>query len=272
MRKSIDQKKAEHPGKIRVLLKDEDELTNLGVEKLQLSECLDKMSSEITNLRNTIVTKDKQKENLQRALQDGAALEKSMQDEIEHQHHRAEELEAEIERLQTQNAEGTAGEVTSTLEMRNLKQALHEHRAQLAEKTNQIDSYKQALRNTAEKLEGVSDQSHEKLTSAFEMAGSLRKLLQERDKQFASLENTCQSREVELADVQRKLEATNSTLQITVGSRDARIRELENMLQAKEKEVQATHQQLQNVELAIDANESRARKLEFDLKIMSNML
>ncbi|KAG0616398.1 hypothetical protein M758_5G111900, partial [Ceratodon purpureus] len=87
-------------GVLQVLHKDEDELTNLGVEKLQLSECLDKMSSEITNLRNTIVTKDKQKENLQRALQDGAALEKSMQDEIEHQHHRAEELEAEIERLQ----------------------------------------------------------------------------------------------------------------------------------------------------------------------------
>jgi chromosome segregation ATPase len=75
-------------------------LTSLGVEKLQLNECLDKMSSEITNLRNTIVTKDKQKETLQRALQDGAALEKSMLDEIEHQNHRAEELEAEIERLQ----------------------------------------------------------------------------------------------------------------------------------------------------------------------------
>lgn len=37
-------------------------------------------------------------------------------------------------------------------------------------------------------------------------------------------------------------------------------------------QVQATHQQLQNMELAIDANESRARKLEFDLKVMSNML
>jgi hypothetical protein len=47
-----------------------------------------------------------------------------------------------------------------------------------------------------------------------------------------------QSREMELAEAQRKLEATNSTLSITVGSRDARIRELETMLHAKEKEVQ----------------------------------
>lgn len=45
--------------------------------------------------------------------------------------------------LETQNAEDTAGELTGTLEMRNLKQALHDHRAELAEKTNQIDSYKQ---------------------------------------------------------------------------------------------------------------------------------
>lgn len=83
-----------------MLHKGEDEMAGLGVEKLQLNECLDKMSLEITNLRNTIVSKDKQKENLQRALQDGAALEKSMLDEIGHQHVRAEELEAEIERLQ----------------------------------------------------------------------------------------------------------------------------------------------------------------------------
>lgn len=247
-------------------------MATLGLQKLQLSECLDKMSSEITNLRNTIVCKDKQKENLQRALEDGAVLEKSMLDELEHQHLRAEELEAEVERLQTKNAEASAGDVSSTVEMQNLRQALHEHRAQLAEKTNQIDSYKQALRNTAEKLEGVSDESSEKLTSAFEIAGSLRKLLQERDRQFASLENTCQSREMELAEVQRKLEATNNTLSITVGSRDARIRELEKMLHAKEREVQDAHHKLQNVELAIDANESRARKLEFDLKVMSNML
>jgi len=207
--------------------------------------------------------------------------------------------------LQTKNAEDYAGDASSTVEMQNLRQALHDHRAQLAEKTNQIDSYKQVgeylellvhnprqkilktletycirnifpfnlpiisaylitnlvfllnknsgvislmqdlgkllrlliflsivtqtthsylcqkmlqvvmqirihdlkfflkpncakiqvLRNTAEKLEGsVSDESSEKLTNAFEIAGSLRKLLQERDRQFASLENTCQVR------------------------------------------------------------------------------
>ena len=90
-------------GVLQVLLKEEDEMASSGVEELQLSECLDKMSSEIATLRNTIMSKDRQKENLQRALRNGAALEKSMLDEIEHQHHRAEELEAEIEKLQVQS-------------------------------------------------------------------------------------------------------------------------------------------------------------------------
>ncbi|XP_024397923.1 uncharacterized protein [Physcomitrium patens] len=251
-------------------------MVSLDVEKLQLGECVDKMSSEIADLKNTIVSKDKQKEHLQRALEDGATLEKSMVDEIQLQHRRAQELELEIERLQEnlqrENTEATEGDVNSTLEMQNLMRVLHEHRAQLAEKTKQIDSYKQALINTAERLEGMPGESQEMLESAFEIAGSLRKLLQDRDKQFANLESTCLSREMEILEVQRKLELTDSTLSVTVGSRDARIRELENTLRAMEREVQDTQQQLQNVEQKIDANDSRAKKLELDLKVMSNLL
>ncbi|XP_024397924.1 uncharacterized protein [Physcomitrium patens] len=247
-------------------------MVSLDVEKLQLGECVDKMSSEIADLKNTIVSKDKQKEHLQRALEDGATLEKSMVDEIQLQHRRAQELELEIERLQRENTEATEGDVNSTLEMQNLMRVLHEHRAQLAEKTKQIDSYKQALINTAERLEGMPGESQEMLESAFEIAGSLRKLLQDRDKQFANLESTCLSREMEILEVQRKLELTDSTLSVTVGSRDARIRELENTLRAMEREVQDTQQQLQNVEQKIDANDSRAKKLELDLKVMSNLL
>lgn len=114
-----------------------------------------------------------------------------------------------------------------TLEMRNLKQALHDHRAELAEKTNQIDSYKQ-----------VHLLSLHHGSNAFEIAGSLRQLLQERDRQFASLENTCQVRSPPLTRPSPMPSNVPDSLSITVGSRDARIRELETMLHAKEKEVQ----------------------------------
>lgn len=49
----------------------------------------------------------------------------------------------------------------------------------------------QALKETGERLEGASDESQEKLTSAFEIAGSLRKLLEDRESQFATFEGNC---------------------------------------------------------------------------------
>lgn len=67
--------------------------------KLQLSECLDRMSTEIINLNNSIAKKDKEKENPHLDLEDGAALE-NMLDEIERGHRRAEELETKIGALQ----------------------------------------------------------------------------------------------------------------------------------------------------------------------------
>mgnify|MGYP007076056913 FL=1 len=47
------------------------------------------------------------------------------------------------------------------------------------------------MKETAEKLEGASDESQEKLSSAFKIASSLRKLLEDRENQYATLEGTC---------------------------------------------------------------------------------
>jgi hypothetical protein len=58
------------------------------------------MSSEIAYLKTTIIDKEKQEEDLHRALEDGAVLESSMHGEIEQQQVRAEELELEIQSLQ----------------------------------------------------------------------------------------------------------------------------------------------------------------------------
>ena len=64
-------------------------------------------------------------------------------------------------------------------------------RAHSAEQISNQPNVLQALRETAERLEGASDESQEKLTSAFEIAGSLRKLLEDRENQFATLEGNC---------------------------------------------------------------------------------
>ncbi|KAG0604409.1 hypothetical protein M758_10G169900 [Ceratodon purpureus] len=250
-----------------------EQVTTVDVENLQLIDRLHTMSSEIAYLKTTVTDKEKQEEDLHRALEDNAVLESSMQGEIEQQHVRAEELELEIQslqkRLQMKNAEDTAGEIHHTLEIQNLEQAVKELRMQLSDKSSQIACYEKALKETAQRLEGASDESQEKLTSAFEIAGSLRKLLEDRENQFANLEGNCRRREMELGEVQRKLAAANCTLCETVECRDARIQELEAMLCCRQQEVQETQQQLQDLELAMDLKESRVRKLEYELKLMS---
>lgn len=72
----------------------------MDVENLQLIDRLHTMASEIACLKTTVCEKEKQEEDLHRALEDGAVLESSMQGEIEQQHVRAEELELEIQNLQ----------------------------------------------------------------------------------------------------------------------------------------------------------------------------
>jgi chromosome segregation ATPase len=76
------------------------QVTTVDVENLQLIDRLHTMSSEVAYLKTTISEKEKQKEGLHRALEDGAMLESSMRGEIEQQHCRCEELECEIQGLQ----------------------------------------------------------------------------------------------------------------------------------------------------------------------------
>jgi len=71
------------------------------------------------------------------------------------------------------------------------------------------DFLTQALKETAERLEGVSDESQEKLTSAFEISGSLKKLLEDRESQFATLEGNCR---VCLIDILNNLSADSNLI------------------------------------------------------------
>eukprot|EP01018_Ginkgo_biloba_P001910 Gb_17695 [translate_table: standard] len=248
--------------------------TAVDVENLQLIDRLHTMQSEVSSLKKTIEEKEKEDEEMHRALEDGAVIESSLRGELEQQHIRMEEFELEIlnlqKKLQMKNAEDTAGEVHHTLEIQNLEQALKELQTQLAEKTAHLESYEKALKETADKLEGASDESHEQLSNAFEIASSLRKLLEDRENQYATLEGDCRRKEMELGEIQRKLASANSTFSETVEARDLRIQELENMLAEKQAEVNETHQELQELQLELDARDNLVRKLEYDIKLKSD--
>lgn len=249
------------------------QVSTVDVENLQLIDRLHNMASEIAYLKTTINERSQEIHELHRAIEDAAMVESSMRDEIEQQQARIEDLQnANVilqRRIQTKNVEDTTGEVHHTLELQNMEHNLQQLHIQLAEQTSQLDSYEKALKETAEKLEGASDESQEKLTSAFEIAGSLRKLLEDREQQYACLEGSSRRRELELGEVQRKLAAANCTLCETVEVRDARIEELENILSRKQSEILDIQSHLQDLEVALDSKESHVRKLEYEIQLMS---
>ncbi|KAH6558264.1 hypothetical protein KP509_1Z071600 [Ceratopteris richardii] len=248
--------------------------TAVDVENLQLIDRLHTMSSEIAYLKMTISEKEKQEDELHRALEDGAFIESSMRGELEQQHIRIEELELNIlnlqKKLQSKNIEDTAEEVHHTLEIQNMEQAVNDLQIQLAEKSSQLKSYEKALKETAEKLEGASDESQEKLSSAFKIASSLRKLLEERENQYANLEGSCRRKELELEELQRKLASANSSFSETLEARDSRIQELESLLTQKHNEIHETQQEMQDLRLALDAKENLVKKLEYEIRLKAD--
>eukprot|EP01018_Ginkgo_biloba_P021963 Gb_23828 [translate_table: standard] len=127
----------------------------------------------------------------------------------------------------------------------------------------------EALKVTAEKLEGTSGESQEQLSNAFQIAANLRRLLEDRESQFATLEGNCRRRELELEEIQRKLAEANSTFTETVESRDMRIRELEHLLALKQAEVQEAQEELRDLQGALDVKDSHVRRLEYEMKLKS---
>lgn len=92
--------KASRPSLQTQFEEQKHQVTAVDVENLQLIDRLHTMSSEIAFLKTTINEKEKQEEELHRALEDSAVLESSMRGEIEQQHIRADDLEQEINALQ----------------------------------------------------------------------------------------------------------------------------------------------------------------------------
>ncbi|XP_024542541.1 myosin-7B-like isoform X1 [Selaginella moellendorffii] len=254
---------------------DQKEQTNvIDVENLQLIDRLHSLSSEIAMLKLTINEKEKQEEDLHRALEDGALIESSMQGELDLQRAHVQELQLELfklqRKLQKKNIEDTEGEVHHTMATQKLQRALKDLQRQLSDKTLQLNAYEKALKETAEKLEGASDESHEKLSSAFKIAASLRKLLEDRETQYATLEGTCRRKELELGEVQKKLDVVHSKFCETVEARDSRIHELENLLAQKQAESQEAQTDLQEMKVALSNRECLVRKLEYEIKLKSD--
>ncbi|KAH7445513.1 hypothetical protein KP509_01G012500 [Ceratopteris richardii] len=251
-----------------------NQTTAVDVENLQLIDRLHAMSSDIAHLKITICEKGKQEEELHQSLEDTAVIQSTMQAELEQLRLQTEELELQSitlqKKLQCENGNDNDGGVQHTFKVEGLRRTIASLRTQIDEKSNQMEYYAKALKDTAQKLEGTSDESQEQLSNAFEIAGSLRKILEDRENQFATLEGNCRRKELEVGELQRKLTTSNEAFAETIESRDTRIRELEGILAQKQNEVQEAQQEIQDMRVSLDAKDGLVRKLEYEMKLKTD--
>jgi DNA-binding XRE family transcriptional regulator len=189
---------------------------------------------------------------------------------------RIRELQLEIQDLKrrlARNSEQEAEvEVQYEMEKEILEHAVKELTRKLADKTSEAESYATALRATIQKLDGLADQSQERLDSAFDIARSLRTHLQDRKMRIDKLERESCLRETESREARRKSAMAQSNLSKTLDARELRIIQLEDNVYDKEKELLESRKRLEDLRARMNEREKSFEKLESEMDLLCTAL
>lgn len=189
---------------------------------------------------------------------------------------RIRELQSEIQDLKrrlARNSEQEAEvEVQYEMEKEILEHAVKELTRKLADKTSEAESYATALRATIQKLDGLADQSQERLDSAFDIARSLRTHLQDRKMRIDKLERESCLRETESREARRKSAMAQSNLSKTLDARELRIIQLEDNVYDKDKELLENRKRLEDLRARINEREKSFEKLESEMDLLCTAL
>jgi DNA-binding XRE family transcriptional regulator len=189
---------------------------------------------------------------------------------------RVRELQSEIQDLKrrlARNSEQEAEvEVQYEMEKEILEHAVKELTRKLADKTSEAESYATALRATIQKLDGLADQSQERLDSAFDIARSLRTHLQDRKIRIDKLERESCLRETESREARRKSAMAQSNLSKTLDARELRIIQLEDNVYDKDKELLENRKRLEDLRARMNEREKSFEKLESEMDLLCTAL
>jgi DNA-binding XRE family transcriptional regulator len=189
---------------------------------------------------------------------------------------RIRELQLEIQDLKrrlARNSEQEAEvEVQYEMEKEILEHAVKELTRKLADKTSEAESYATALRATIQKLDGLADQSQERLDSAFDIARSLRTHLQDRKMRIDKLERESCLRETESREARRKSAMAQSNLSKTLDARELRIIQLEDNVYDKDKELLESRKRLEDLRARMNEREKSFEKLESEMDLLCTAL
>jgi predicted nucleic acid-binding Zn-ribbon protein len=189
---------------------------------------------------------------------------------------RIRELQSEIQDLNrrlARNSEQEAEvEVQYEMEKEILEHAVKELTRKLADKTSEAESYATALRATIQKLDGLADESQERLDSAFDIARSLRTHLQDRKMRIDKLERESCLRETESREARRKSAMAQSNLSKTLDARELRIIQLEDNVYDKDKELLENRKRLEDLRARMNEREKSFEKLESEMDLLCTAL
>jgi len=169
-----------------------ERVTQVDLENVRLIEHIHQMTSEIASLKQEIQIKEKQSEEKEVAYEDGVLLENSYKAEISRLHGEIERIASEKRRVQVEmesrNDVETTKEVGHTLQKNGYESRLRQITAELNEKKQQLVATEDALTEACSSLERNAVECDGKLNTAFEIAASLRQLLEAKEEQYRELQ------------------------------------------------------------------------------------
>lgn len=111
-------------------------------------------------------------------------------------------------------------------ELRNQKELIQALQIQSSEKESLLAQYEKKLESTNQKLAGESSDATNRLNQAFEIAASLRKLLDEKETQILQLKRSKDQQDLQIQHYATRLEEARELLSL----KDEQIKELQDQL------------------------------------------
>jgi len=245
---------------------------NVDLEYVRLYDQIHVLNAELTNAQQSVQEHQDHNASLQSLLEESAVVENSLRADLERREARERDLKEEIRRLRdasnNNQEEATATAVQHMLDRQGLEQTIQQLRSHAEDQQTAAESAERRAQEAERRLEEVTLNSQDKLAAAFEIAASLRKLLEERDVHALHIARERDQNEAALSELQRKLSASNNANAQTLEQRDDRIHELQRSVARLQQQLSVTQSQLEEYEVRETDKDAQIRKLQYQVQFM----
>jgi len=226
-----------------------NKLAEVEMENINLVHKLHELTAEYSAAKASIKDKDEAIHVLEKLREENLIVESALRGEIESLKNQNFDLEQEVERLKYQIITRDETEKTTQhiFELQNAEQAINNVRAELDDKHTALERTQKQINA----LEATSSETQQKMMHAFEIAASLRKLLEEKENQLLEYEH--------LKNDHERLVRTS----------DSSIQTLQQQMMDMQVHLHSLQQRLAQTELESQSKDDEIKRLEFELDIFT---